>query len=191
MEPLSIPAQTGGYVIAIDVGIMNLGLCVFDFVTNQIVHWDRVTICQGTRYQPMKNVEYIHNFLRKYEAYFQQCFVLLIERQIRCNMRIVESVMHALFYDRAIVIPARSIKVHFNISTKNYRGNKAKAIEWATAFLAANPHVFQPHALTAWSDASKRDDLADSLLILMYYLDTYSNQLTNQLTQFRVENVSV
>ena len=175
----SMPMPVGGYAIAIDVGIMNLGICVFDFVTGQIVHWDRVSLCTGGRYMPSRNVEYVRDFLAKHDYYFQRCFVLLVERQIRCNMRIVEAILQTLFYERCIIVSARSIKVHFGISTKAYRTNKQKAVEWAKACMAANPQLFAPGVDMVFQDTSKRDDLADSLLICMYYLDTYSNQLTN------------
>ena len=174
---LDNPHPKGSYVIAIDVGIMNLGLAVFDFNTSQVVHWDRVSLCQG-RYMPSKNIDYIRDFIARNEHFFLHCFVVLIERQIRCNMRIVESVLQALFHDRCLIIAARSIKVHFGISTKNYRGNKAKAVEWASQFIQANPYAFSPGVQMVFNDNTKRDDLADALLLLMYYLDTYSNQLT-------------
>jgi hypothetical protein len=55
-----------------------------------------------------------------------------------------------------------------------------KAIEWATQFVQSNPHVFTPPLAEAFRSDAKQDDLADSLLLVMYYLDTYSNQLINQ-----------
>ena len=73
------------------------------------------------------------------------------------------------------------MKVHYDLSTKNYRANKQKAVTWAGAFLKANPHAFEASATVNWANNSKQDDLADSLLLIMYYLDTYSNQLTPNL----------
>ena len=35
----------------------------------------------------------------------------------------------------------------------------------------------------SFTGAKKQDDLADSLLLVMYYLDTYSNQLTMDLAE--------
>ena len=35
---------------------------------------------------------------------------MLVERQIRCNMRIVEAIIQAMYYEICIVINARSIK---------------------------------------------------------------------------------
>ena len=32
------------YVVAIDVGIKNLAICAYDFVSCQVVHWDNVTL---------------------------------------------------------------------------------------------------------------------------------------------------
>ena len=171
--------MSGQYIIAIDVGIKNLGLCVFDFVTSKVVHWDCVTLVPNGRYLPMNNVEYVRNFVNRYEHYFSSAHKVLIERQIRCNMRIVEAILQTIFYERCLVISARSVKVHYDLSTKNYRANKQKAVAWANSFLKANPQAFDTSTTVNWSSRSKQDDLADSLLLVMYYLDTYSNQLSS------------
>lgn len=171
--------MSGQFIIAIDVGIKNLGLCIFDFYTSKVVHWDCVTLVPTGRYLPQNNVEYVRNFVHRYEHYFTSAHKVLIERQIRCNMRIVEAVLQTLFYDRCHVISARSVKAHYDLSMKNYRANKQKAVAWAAAFLQANAHAFETTATVNWAARNKQDDLADSLLLVMYYLDTYSNQLTN------------
>ena len=96
---------------------------------------------------------------------------------MRANMRIIESVLHVMNYDKCVIISARSVKMHYGLSTKNYRGNKAKAVEWALGFCAANADVFCEGLDTSFHKSKKQDDLADSLLLVMYYLDTYSPQL--------------
>lgn len=174
--------MSGKFIIAIDVGIKNLGLCVFDFATSQIVHWDCVSLVPNGKYIPMLNVQYVRDFVQKYDHYFAFAHKVLIERQIRCNMRIVEAILQTMFYDDCLVISARSVKVHYDLSTKNYRANKQKAVAWANSFLQANPHAFCASTTVNWSAKSKQDDLADSLLLVMYYLDTYSNQLNAGLT---------
>ena len=40
-----------------------------------------------------------------------------------------------------------------------------------------NPDVFEKQVKERFG-VGKQDDLADALLLLMFYLDTYSNQLT-------------
>ena len=165
-------------VIAIDVGIKNLALCAYDFRTNQVVHWDNVSLVPNGRYIPAQNVQYVREFVWRHQALFDNCCTLVIERQMRCNMRIIESVLQTMFFDKCKVISARCVKMHYGLSTRNYRANKQKAVEWATAFVKANPGVVQWKLIDRYLEGQKQDDLADALLLIMYYLDTYSNQLT-------------
>ena len=167
------------YVIAIDVGIKNLGLCVFDFATTKFVFWDNVSLVPNGRYLPADNVQYVRNFVARYESFFNEAAVVLVERQMRCNMRIVEAVIQTLFFDKCVIINARSVKAHYNLGTKNYRLNKQRAVEWADLFVANNPGAFAEGVTQPFAVKHKKDDLADSLLLITYYLDTYSNQLSS------------
>ena len=166
------------YVVAIDVGIKNLGMCVFDFTTARVVAWDNTTLVPSGRYIPANNVQYVRDFVNKWQHYFDGSFQVIIERQMRANMRVVEAVLQTMFFDRCTVISARSVKAHYNLSTKNYRNNKLKAIQWMNEFMSRNPLAFDPQVLQSCWKHKKKDDLADALLLIMYYLDTYSNQLT-------------
>ena len=91
---------------------------------------------------------------------------------MHCRMRIIEAVLQTLFYDKCMVVPPMNVKRLFGTWRGTHWRNKQAAVEWCAAFLANNPSV---------ADASrfvgKRDDMADSLLLVLYYLDTYSNQL--------------
>jgi len=165
------------YVVAIDVGIKNLGLCIFDFATAQFVFWDNVTLVPNGRYQPAQNVQYVLDFVAKHKHYFDNACSVLVERQMRCNMRIIEAVVQTLFFDRCTIINARSVKAHYKLGTKNYRLNKQRAVQWAEHFLLNNSHAFAPMVTSSFSTQRKKDDLADSLLLVTYYLDTYSNQM--------------
>ena len=165
------------YAIAVDVGIRNLGLCVFDFCTATFVFWDNITLVPNGRYIASNNVKYVRDFVARFNHFFSEAAVVLVERQMRCNMRIIESVLHTMFFDRCIIINARSVKAHYKLSTRNYRLNKQKAVEWAEQFTSANPSAFSIGVASTFVAQHKKDDLADSLLLLTYYLDTYSNQL--------------
>ena len=163
-------------IIAIDVGVKNLGLCVYNLVSNKVVFWECVSLVPNGRYVPSNNVSYIHDFLSKYECFFADAFVVLVERQMRANMRIIESCLHFANYEKCVIINARSVKLHYDISAKNYRGNKAKAVEWADLFTQNNASIFIDKLVHNFTSSKKQDDLADSLLMVMYYLDTYSAQ---------------
>ena len=174
------------FVVAIDVGIKNLGLCVFDFATAKFVFWDNVSLVPNGRYIPANNVQYVRDFVNRFQHFFTEASHVLVERQMRCNMRIVEAVVQTLFYDKCIVINARNVKAHYNLGTKNYRMNKQRAVRWAAEFVSNNKNAFIPNAVSAFDVQAKKDDLADSLLLVTYYLDTYSNQLSNNDTLFLV-----
>ncbi len=174
------------YAIAIDVGIKNLGLCVFDFVAAKFVFWDNVSLVPNGRYVPAYNVHYVREFVKRYQSFFEEAACVLVERQMRCNMRIVESVIQTLYYDVCTIINARSVKAHYNLGTKNYRMNKQRAVEWAEVFVDNNPNAFSSGVTTAFTHKQKKDDLADALLLITYYLDTYSNQLSSLDSDFFV-----
>jgi hypothetical protein len=168
------------FVIAIDVGIKNLGICVFDFASAKFVFWDNVSLVPNGRYIPSNNVQYVRDFISRHQHFFDEASCVLVERQMRCNMRIIESVLQTLYFDICIVINARSIKAHYGIGTKNYRMNKERAVEWADQFVKNNSVAFAPGATSAFETKTKKDDIADSLLMITYYLDTYSNQLSSE-----------
>lgn len=174
------------YVIAIDVGIKNLGLCVFDFCTAKFVFWDNISLVPSGKYQPLSNVKYVRDFIARYQCFFSNAACVVIERQMRCNMRIIESIIQTLYFDICTVINARAVKAHYGIGTKNYRMNKQRAVQWVDAFVKNNPSAFAPGVAENFN-VRKRDDLADALLLVTYYLDTYSNQLTSEDTWFNVQ----
>ena len=142
-------------------------------------YWDNVSLVQSGRYTPSNNVQYVRDFVSRYACFFNQASCVLVERQMRCNMRIVEAVIQTLYYDVCTIINARSVKAHYDLGTKNYKLNKQRAIEWADAFVSNNPNAFFGDVAEKFKGVKKRDDLADSLLLITYYLDTYSNQLSS------------
>lgn len=164
------------YVIAIDVGIKNLGLCVFDMLTAKVIKWDNVSLVPGGRYTPALNVQYVLHFISEHKDVFENASAVIVERQMRCNMRIIEAVFQTLYYDRCKVINPRCVKAHYKISMRNYRANKVAAVEWTKEFVRNNPNAFTNGSLQSFN-CRKQDDLADALLLCLYYLDTYSTQL--------------
>ena len=158
-------------IIAIDVGVRNLGFCVYDLDTQAVVDWRNVALCETVLYTPGDNVSLVMHFVQRNKHWFENCAKLIIEKQIRCNMRIIEAVFHTLFYDRCIVVHAKNVKLHFGTSTGNYKDNKRRAVDYVTAnlpTLAASESCAE-----TWRESSKKDDLADALLLVHYFLRTH------------------
>ena len=178
--PCHEKAMNGHLVVAIDVGIKNLAICVYDFLTNAVVHWDNVSLVPVGRYVPALNVQYVREFVYRYHDMFANAAVVVIERQMRCNMRIIEAVLQTMFFEKCVIVNARCVKLHYNLGTRNYKANKAKAVEWVTEYIKCNPASFavvNENSVANRFRSGKQDDLADALIMVMYYLDTYSNQL--------------
>lgn len=164
-------------LVAIDVGVVNLGLCVYDMVKSQVVHWENVALVPTGRYIPSQNVRYVREFIARYEHLFAEAMHVVVERQMRCNMRVIEALLQHSFWGKCTVVSPRSVKAHYYLSMNNYRENKQAAVRFVDSFVHNNPGVLGPLHTDKWRTAAKKDDLADALLLVLYYLDTYSNQL--------------
>jgi hypothetical protein len=163
------------YIVAIDVGVKNLGICVLSVATGKVCHWASEALVDAGRYAPARNVEYVIAFLLKHRLFFEKAQRVLVERQTRVNMRIIEFVVHALHYDRCLVVSPRLVKVHFGLSRNNYRLNTQAAVQWMQEFVKSVPELFAPGLVDAALASPKQDDLADAVLMIVYYVDTYSN----------------
>ena len=162
------------YAIAIDVGVKNMGLCVFDFSTSTICCWLNENLVPNGRYQPCKNVRCVETLIDRFRHFFDDAAYVVVERQLRCNMRIIEALLEQRFMDKCTIISPRSVKAHYRLSMRNYTQNKAAAVEFALQFVDRNPNAFDPGVVETFKASKKRDDLADALILLADFLDTYS-----------------
>ena len=159
------------YLIAVDVGIVNVGLCIYDVRCKKIVLWDCVKLAHYVK--PSTLVQSVFEFVGRYQHYFDDAKQVLVEKQMRCNMRIIESVLHGLFFNRCKVIMPRCVKMHYKLSGKDYRENKAKAVLWTRAYVPLQTALFADNVGDVFEKSNKKDDLADALLLLLYYMHTY------------------
>jgi hypothetical protein len=56
-----------------------------------VCHWASEALVDGGRYTPLRNVEYVVAFVQKHRQYFEHAKCVLVERQMRVNMRIIEA----------------------------------------------------------------------------------------------------
>lgn len=154
-------------IVAIDVGIKNLGYCAMRSEPDKaydVIEWANEQLTDGV-YQPMKNVDYIHSFVQRHAHLLHAAQLIVIERQMRVNMRIIEAVLHALHYDRCVVVQARTVKAHYGLCMRNYRLNKLAAVDHVHKLLEATDSDWLPTFLSA----RKKDDLADAFLMAHFF----------------------
>lgn len=165
------------YIIAIDVGIKNLAFIVYEIKTKKVVCWERVAVAGDDQYMPQNNVDYMYELVAKYQRYFDMAMKVIIEKQMRANMRIIEAILHTMFFPICDVISAKHVKLHFDLSTKNYRLNKKVAVEFIQNYLEDPDLVSnKEECQLQFAESTKKDDLADAMLLLLYYLKTFTQE---------------
>jgi Poxvirus A22 protein len=151
-------------VLAIDVGIRNLAFCCLE--DGCLLAWANEPLA-GAEYKPTDTVHHVMRFVEAHRQLFDSCDKLVIERQMRVNMRVVEAALHALFYAKCTIVHARTIKARFGLCKRNYQQNKAAAVACVDDLLAGNT----AELAAAYRAARKRDDLADAYLMALFFSD--------------------
>jgi hypothetical protein len=146
-------------VVAIDVDIKNLSYCALR--DGAIVEWANVSLVEGT-YRPSDSVHYVKRFTEVHAALLDAADLIVVEKQMRANMRIIASVLHALYYDKYKAVHARSVKARFGLSRPSYRLNKRAAVDWVL------DNLQDANWFVRFQESPKKDDLADSYLMALF-----------------------
>ena len=87
------------------------------------------TSSRSRKHRPRDNVRYVTDWVSHKRHWFDNAFAIVIEQQMRVNMRIIAAVIETLFfnYSKVYVIPPRHVKVHYGLSTGQYATNKKAA----------------------------------------------------------------
>tara|TARA_B100000795_G_scaffold261632_1_gene238605 strand:- start:4302 stop:4685 length:384 start_codon:yes stop_codon:yes gene_type:complete len=118
-------------------------------------------------------VECVARFLKKHSAYFEDAVGVIIEKQMRQPMKGVQWLLAIQNPETAIVVRPQDIKRQYHISMGQYEANKKAACAWAQQYLSEQPQFFSPDCVQAFHKETKQDDMADALLLVRYFLDTY------------------
>ena len=162
------------YVLGIDVGIRNLGLCAFDLRTGRVAHWARVPLLPANHpIRAGRLPTYVQQFLTSHAALFEHASKIVIEHQLRGLMKSLEQMLHLKFFERVLIVQPRALKAHYGCATGNYEQNKRAAERWARGLVAAEPELFEPVALESFVSEAKQDDMADALMLVCFFRDTY------------------
>ena len=154
-------------VLGLDVGIRNLAVCALQ--NGVPVAWFNEALVEG-RYEPHRTVEHVLAFVARHRELFAQAQHVVIERQLRANMRVIEGVLHALHWGKCSVVHARSVKARYGLSRRDYRQNKQAAVEFVAR------HAPDCELTDRFWRSRKRDDLADSYLLALFYSEQCAEQ---------------
>jgi hypothetical protein len=150
-------------VVAVDVGIRNISYCAIE--DGRIIEWANEPLCLDVKYEPASNVHLVRAFVDKHEELFALADHVVVEKQLRANMRIIEALLHLSYYDKCKIVHARSVKAAFGISRGDYRLNKAAAVTYVSRRLALIDDPWKAR----FEECRKQDDLADSYLLAHFF----------------------
>lgn len=166
-------------LLSFDVGIKNLAYCIYDSSSNKVLFWNIIDI---TAKKSDNACAHMVELLDNYKELLN-CDVVLIEKQPSRNnkMRIVEGLLNAYFVIKGITNKESDISKVIVYSAKhklgkdtfrgksNYSQRKKLGVFRTEAFLKQYPQTDEFHNL--FIESKKKDDLADSLLQALSYVN--------------------
>ena len=173
-------------VFSIDPGIVNIGVCCYDYETGEVLFADKLTLAPSLK-ALKSDAEIVPRVFKlffddensPYKKMINSARIVLIENQMKARMKIIQHVIGSLCFagniDYKMVAP-QSIKAHFNTGSyarkkagtevkgkkNNHRENKKMGIAMAEKL---HPNLF------AKCSQAKKDDIADALLQAIWYGD--------------------
>jgi hypothetical protein len=110
--------------------------------------------------------DYIDHFIQE-TKYFEECDVLLLERQPPLGITNIQDLLFKLFRNKVILIHPNSIHKYFTLSSE-YSQRKVQSEHVCDVYLKEFKNFqFQ----------SRRHDISDALLLLIYYYKTEVDKL--------------
>ena len=155
-------------VIGIDPGIKNLGWSVYDTEKCHFLSFGRYDL---TKDQPKnkhtKYADLVKDFIDASKDVFAMADAVAIEMQMMARFKVIETAFQCFFYEKAHRVSMRSVRCHFDISTKKYSTNKKASIEIVPSLQISS----QNKRWFASFDKKKRDDVADAMLLALYWAE--------------------
>ena len=165
-------------IVSIDIGTRNLGLaiykngnltnfncyCLFDYVKKKK---------ERTDYTLMT-----YNFIQAHPEIFKDMNYLLLENQIQARMKVIQTSFRCFFYKKAVKISPLAVHNHFKSGKGKHSKNKKAAIKLVERFLSGSQ-------MAKLKKHKKKDDCADAIIQIYYYLDKITHNAYTLQTSFK------
>lgn len=145
-------------ILSLDIGTKNLGWVLYDNKIRDVGVVDLSTYAKGTDYA---NQVYLLS-----KTGFFDVDIILVEIQMRSCMKTIANSIRCFYWEKTIRIAPQSVRRHFKTITKKHSSNKR-------AHLALLSEMDIPAKIVAKiSTFKKKDDIADAIVQMMYYLQS-------------------
>lgn len=155
-------------ILSIDPGIKNLGWALFDTTQQTFKSFGRYNLVKD--HPKAKHTKYtflVRSFIDASLEVFEMADVICIEIQMMAKFKVIAAAFECFYWGKTHMVSPRSVRCHFDISTGNYAKNKKASVDIIPSLpiSSSNKQWFQRF------DKKKRDDVADAMLLAMYWND--------------------
>ena len=120
--------------------------------------------------------DYLDHFIQEHQFYFDNCDILLLERQPPVGITNVQDLLFTKFRNKVLLISPNSVHKYFGLSSE-YSQRKIVSESIASEFLTE----FGNFNLN-----SRKHDISDAMLMVIYYFKTEIENLIN-ITKFETD----
>jgi len=164
-------------IVAIDPGIKNLGWSVYDTKKCRFKSFGRYNLLKDQpKAMHTKYPQLVYDFIKASKAVFDVADIVCIEIQMVAKFKIIQTAFQCFFWGKSYLISPRSVRCHFNISTGNYAKNKKASVNIIPSLDITQQNKTWFNSL----DVGKRDDVADAILIGLYWVEKGSAKVEKE-----------
>jgi len=162
-------------IIAIDVGLANLGLAIAsvhpDYQLDQFTHTTHIDLTQlqhkRVKFEDCKlhhtrdATDRVNHFIQEYHDVLSGANHVIIERQPLGGLVHVEQLLYSHFRDIAWLCSPNAMHKHFQLPVNDYEGRKRATTSIAHPYLVLSECVGPSHRL---------HDVADAVCMVLYFV---------------------
>jgi len=111
--------------------------------------------------------DYLDHFIQEYSEYFNECDVLLLERQPPVGITNVQDLLFTRFREKVLLISPNSVHKYFVLSG-DYSTRKTESEKIAGEYLTD---------FKSFTSNFRKHDISDALLMILYYYKTKMDSL--------------
>ena len=172
---LELPEQTSKYKANIinnsyNLNLENIKKCIRILDCNRIditnIKHKRVNTCNCKLHHDRCIPDYLDHFIQE-TVYFEECDVLIIERQPPHGIQNVQDLLFKMFRHKVLLINPGSIHKYFELNCE-YSERKEKSEKIAQTYLSN---------FSKFTTNDRKHDISDALLMTIYYYKTKMQEL--------------
>jgi Holliday junction resolvasome RuvABC endonuclease subunit len=149
-------------IVSIDPGTVNCGYAVWE--NGKYIQFGSHNLLAMVDKKKQTDYPYIARVFADKTKLFEGADIILIENQMQARMKLIACSLRCFFWDVSVPISPLAVRKYFKISNGNYRKNKKDSKEFVHKILTKEQgkQVLK---------SKKKDDLADAVIQLQYYIE--------------------